>query len=432
MSRTYRDPIHGDIILDSNIPEEALLIDLIDCPEMQRLRQVKQLGVCWMVYHGAEHSRFGHSLGCMYVARKMFDSLDAKYKGQAWWDNGAGKLRAAVLAAALVHDVGHMPYSHSAEKIVDIHHEDITYAIIEDDASFIRQDMLAFDKSLPNTVVELLNGTHEYQFLCGIVSGQLDADRMDYLLRDSHYTGVTYGHFDLKAIISAMTIDVATGQMVIEGAKGIAAVERYLHAGYQIYKQVMYHKTVLAADILLQSIFRRVKDLLADIGDDGGQIDDTFLHMNAVMLYWLRAKSDDIDLGYFIHLNDSCVRYHIEQWQFSDDSILSDLACRFINRDLFICTKVGIDEKETEVAFFSEDDGQDALSFEPQLELESSYYYKRITLPTKPGRFYNPDITGEGVIYVDDGSGVREIAEASDIVSSLKQTGQYEEYIVST
>lgn len=212
--RTYLDPIHQDIVLDRKDPAERLIIDLIDTTEFQRLRRIHQLGVSYFTFQGAEGSRFTHSVGVMHVASNLVEQMQEITEGMA-------EKRPLILASALLHDIGHGPFSHVTEKILGYDHEDWSCKIIAGDTQ-VRQVLDNF-KEMPNladTIVKVLKKTYKPKYISHIVSSQLDCDRFDYLLRDSYMTGTKYGLFALHRILRSLEIDQENDRIIVVGEKG--------------------------------------------------------------------------------------------------------------------------------------------------------------------------------------------------------------------
>ncbi|HNG19999.1 MAG TPA: HD domain-containing protein, partial [Candidatus Obscuribacter sp.] len=239
--RTYLDPIHQDIVLDWDKPAERLVIDLIDAVEFQRLRRIHQLGVSYFTFQGAEGSRFTHSVGVMHVASRLAEILISRQPE-------AESERAVILASALLHDVGHGPFSHVTEKILGYDHEDWSCKVVSGDTQ-IRAilDNYKEEPGLADKIVKVLKKTYSPHYVSHIVSSQLDCDRFDYLLRDSYMTGTAYGLFAMKRILRSMEIDENEDRLLVVGEKGQIAVEDYLFARYSMYAQVYYHRKNLAA-----------------------------------------------------------------------------------------------------------------------------------------------------------------------------------------
>ncbi len=199
--KTFRDPILGTIIVDNQI-----ILDLIDTPEFQRLRRIKQLGTSSLTFHGAEHSRFGHCLGVYEIARRMCNHFQRNYPthhpGDGLWDDCASDR--STLCAALLHDLGHGPYSHTFEHIFHTDHEEITRRLITSPTTNIQRILARVAPDLPAQVASVIDHTYHNQQVVQMISSQVDADRMDYLQRDAYYTGTNYGKFDLDPGLMVM------------------------------------------------------------------------------------------------------------------------------------------------------------------------------------------------------------------------------------
>jgi HD superfamily phosphohydrolase len=198
-TRAYHDPLHGAIRLDRDDPAEALAIDLIDTAPFQRLRRIRQLGPAFLTFHGAESSRFTHSLGVLHLARQALDHLQRL-------DPALAEQRPLLLAAALLHDVGHAPLSHTGEEMYGLRHESWSGLLIRDHPA-LRDRLEAVEPGLARSVADLLeHGRCEVPAIAALVSSQLDCDRLDYLLRDSYSTGTSFGKLDLERILAALTL----------------------------------------------------------------------------------------------------------------------------------------------------------------------------------------------------------------------------------
>ena len=320
--RTYLDPIHQDIILDRAKPAERLVMDLIDTKEFQRLRRVHQLGASFFTFQGAEGSRFTHSVGVMHVASKLIDMLRDR-------SPGIEEKRPLILSAALLHDIGHGPFSHVTEKILNYDHEDWSCKIIGGDTDVCKV-LEAFDKNLAKDVVSVLKKTYHPKYISHMVSSQLDCDRFDYLLRDSYMTGTAYGLFALHRILASMELDEENERIIVSGDKGQIAVEDYLFARYSMYAQVYYHRKNLAARCLIAKLVKRARFLM-ESGQQTSFMDDATEK-------WL--KGIDLTVAEYLTLDDVQMTYHIKRWSLDSDPILADLASRFLNRRLFKAMKI--------------------------------------------------------------------------------------------
>jgi HD superfamily phosphohydrolase len=253
--RIYRDPVHNIIRLRTDNAEGDLMVRLIDTPEFQRLRRIKQLGLGLFTYQGAEHSRFTHSLGAFHLMSRVLDHLGERHEI-------ASQDRTAVRAAALLHDVGHGSFSHVMEKVLGFHHESWSVRIVFSEETSIGQLLRKYDSRLPETIASIIQGDFRPAALGHLVSSQLDVDRMDYLLRDSLMTGAKYGIYDLEWIINALAIDQASDRIYV-AARGLYAVEEYLQARYYMFRQVYFHRTLRSAEAVLRSALKRALDLVS-------------------------------------------------------------------------------------------------------------------------------------------------------------------------
>jgi HD superfamily phosphohydrolase len=313
-SRTYHDPLHGAIALDHHDPVEQLLIQLIDTPAFQRLRRVRQLGAASLTFHGAESSRFTHALGVMELTRKAFDLLAIRYPSLQ-------PHRATVLCAALLHDIGHGPFSHTAEEIFKTHHEHWTRRIIRESEPV--QVLIAnYDATLSQAIESVYTHQHPVPVIWQLVSSQLDCDRLDYLMRDSYFTGASYGHLDLDRIVRSLDID-QDGNLVVSH-KGQTAVEHYLLVRYFMYAQVYNHPKNLAATWILQKAFQRAQKCFA-LGQ---------LAADETMTAWLHHPQPGLTLANYLAADDIVFTYHLQRWQQHTDPLLADLSQRFIDRRL--------------------------------------------------------------------------------------------------
>lgn len=306
--KVFKDPVHRYVRV-----QDQVIWDLIATPEFQRLRRIKQLGTTYLTFHGAEHSRFNHSLGVYEIVRRMIDQMEQ----QPSWNQDE---RIVCLCAALLHDIGHGPFSHSFEKVFDLDHEQFTQRIILEDTE-VHHILKNVDPNLPEKVAQVINKTYEDQLLVSVISSQIDADRMDYLLRDAYYTGVSYGQFDMERILRVMR---PTEDKVVIKSSGMHAVEDYIMSRYQMYWQVYFHPVTRSAEVILTKIFHRAKHLF----ETGYPF-----QMEPIILYSLFKK--EVNLTDYLQLDESVVYFYFQQWQQEEDTILRDLCCRFMDRNLF-------------------------------------------------------------------------------------------------
>ena len=218
--RHYRDSVHNLIRVNTGTTEGELVVQLIDAPEFQRLRRIRQLGLAYFAYQSAEHSRFTHSLGSFHLADRMIAKLRLGYDIPA-------EAQTAVRVAALLHDIGHGPFSHVIESILGFHHEQFTIEAVLSSQTTVGRLLQEYSPQLVTDVAAMIRGDYRTLALAQLVSSQLDVDRMDYLLRDSLMTGAKYGIYDLEWIIKSIEIDEANDRLYVS-APGIYAVEDYL------------------------------------------------------------------------------------------------------------------------------------------------------------------------------------------------------------
>jgi hypothetical protein len=401
--RIYRDPVHNIIRLQTDTDEGRLMVQLIDAPEFQRLRRIKQLGLALFTYQGAEHSRFTHSLGVLHLMTRVLDRLREQYKITE-------ADRAAVRAAALLHDIGHGSFSHVMEKVLGFHHEAWTVRAVISDETEVGRVLRSYSKELPDRVAAIIEGRFQPAALGQLVSSQLDVDRMDYLLRDSLMTGAKYGVYDLEWIINALQIDEPNDRIYI-AARGLYAVEEYLQARYYMFRQVYFHRTLRSAEAILRSVLRRALDLL----ESGYEV---WCASGTAFEKVLRRKK--LTLHEHLEMDDSDVLFHVKQWQNSTDSILSDLSRRFIGRRLFKAIDLDMPEAERADFLSLAREQVERAGFDP------TYYFMEDHTADVP--YYNY-YTAEGAeskarIYVEDGYAhprIREISEVSEAVRGLQR-----------
>lgn len=311
--KIINDPVHGFI----RIPSE-LIYDLLEHPVFQRLRRIKQLGLTYYVYPGATHTRFQHTIGAVHLMSQAIVHLRMK-KVEITPEE-----EEAALVAILLHDIGHGPFSHALENslIENISHEDLS-------ASLMQNLNREFGGKL-DLAIRIFNNDYPKKFLHHLVSSQLDMDRMDYLKRDSFFTGVVEGNIGTDRIIKML--EVCNDELAIE-AKGIYSIEKFLLARRLMYWQVYYHKTVVASEFLLVKILKRAKEL-AKNGHE--------LYATPPLLYFLKNQIDknayknsrDEVINRFLELDDSDIMVSAKQWIKHPDKVLSILAEGIVNRKL--------------------------------------------------------------------------------------------------
>ena len=317
--KVFRDPIHGYIHVDLRV-----IWELIDTYEFQRLRRIHQLGGTYQVYHSAEHSRFSHSLGVYEIVRRMVSEIQDISEELSEFE------KVSVMVAALLHDIGHGPFSHAFEQISHTNHEEYTVKIICGDTK-IHEVLDKHDTRLANEVAKIINHTHPNELLTQLVSGQLDADRMDYLLRDSYFTGTSYGNFDLERVLR--TLRLVNGKLVVKES-GIHTIEDYIMSRYHMYWQVYYHPLSRCYEAIIGNLFKRMR-LLAEEKPE---------LVNHLEMFKSIMTNDAIPVEDYISLDEPAAFYGINLARKSGDVILSDLARRVLERDLF-AVETYVDEK---------------------------------------------------------------------------------------
>ncbi|MFR5527595.1 MAG: HD domain-containing protein, partial [[Clostridium] innocuum] len=244
MEKVFRDPIHDYVYV-----QDQVILDLINTKEFQRLRRIHQLGTTSFVFHGAEHTRFSHSLGCYEVARRIVESFARNYPSKTpsdgLWNNDE---RLVTLCAALLHDIGHGAYSHTFEHIFNTDHEKFTTRIITDPQTEVNQVLRRISPDFPTKVASVISHDYPNPQVVQLISSQIDADRMDYLLRDSYYTGTNYGNFDLTRILRVMR---PYEHGIAFQMSGIHAVEDFIVSRFQMYVQVYFHSVSRSMEVIL-------------------------------------------------------------------------------------------------------------------------------------------------------------------------------------
>jgi HD superfamily phosphohydrolase len=321
-TKIFRDPLYNYVGI--SLPKDEWILDLLESPEIQRLRRIHQLGVSNFTYPGADHSRLSHSLGVLYLMGIAWDHIENT--GQS--DPQIDRARHPLLAAALLHDVGHGPFSHVFEKCLGINHEEWTLKIINSSATRVHEVLGTYD--IPHAAITSLIDEHNHDrpaWQKSLLSSQLDVDRLDYLRRDSLFTGAGYGHFDWFRILHTFQIHgPADGYRdLIWEEKAKFAIEEYIFARYYMYENVYFHRTTRGFELLLQAMWKRARDL------NSKGINSQLL--KPIKSFWA-AKSPTIDQ--YLALEEYVVLQQMQNWKSSKDEVLRDLSRRFLNRDRFV------------------------------------------------------------------------------------------------
>lgn len=307
--KVFRDPVYGYVHV-----YDQLIWDLIQTKEVQRLRRIKQLGGTYMVFHTAEHSRFSHSLGVYEMARKIIRAL--MHRGTILSEDE----RLLVLSAALLHDLGHGPFSHSFESVFSVRHELFTERIIMEGTE-VNKVLESYQKGFATKVRDVINKTYPNPLIISIISSQLDADRLDYLLRDAYFTGAPYGEIDVERILRTMRV---VNNKIVYKVSGMHAIEDYLMSRYQMYWQVYLHSTGRSFDLVIQNMLRRVRELIFS----GYEFKRPLEALKDLFL------EEEPSVETYLKFDDSTIIYYASLFMDEEDEILRDLADRFINRRL--------------------------------------------------------------------------------------------------
>ena len=318
VEKIIRDPLHDVIAFRLDRTADALLFLLIGAAEFQRLRRIRQLGMAGLAYPGADHSRYSHSLGVMQTARRILDRLRRSVLI-------SDEEELACLAAALLHDLGHGPFSHVFERVSGIDHEEYTQRILQNPGSDVHRILAAHEPELPWRVLGLMEGRSPRAFFCDVLSSQLDADRFDYLLRDNLMTGSRYGDYDLNWLLHALTVHEPTGRLAVTW-KGVSAVEAYLQARFHMYRNVYFHKVVRAAEGMVKLALQRATRLA---------VQDRLPWPPREHPVTKALTGRALTMEEFTDLDDVSVLHCFKTWRTAEDAPLASLCRGLLDRRLF-------------------------------------------------------------------------------------------------
>lgn len=391
--KVMRDPIHGYIHVHYKV-----IWDCINARDFQRLRRIHQLGGDFQVYHTAEHTRFSHSLGVYEIVRRMVEEIEELSRSLSEYE------KCAAMLAGLLHDLGHGPFSHAFEAVSDCHHEQFTQRILLEDSE-IHRILSTADVRLPQDVADIIGYRYKNDLLNQLVSGQLDADRMDYLLRDAYFTGTSYGTFDMERILR--TIRIQDAHLAVKES-GIHSVEDYIMARYHMYWQVYLHPVARSYEIMIALLFERMKTLWK-------QKPSFFAGLEMFTPF---LSGERVAIEALFRLDEAAALYGFALLTQRSDPILRDLAARVLDRRLFAYTQEEADTyaKICPIA--------KANGYDPQ------YYVHRDHVTQKP---YSPYKGRQGthVIWIVDEQGtLSELSEKSAIVSALVDAKVKEQQLV--
>ncbi|MDZ5471761.1 HD domain-containing protein [Bacillus sp. 31A1R] len=385
--KVFKDPVHRYIHV-----RDRVIWDLIGTKEFQRLRRIKQLGTTYLTFHGAEHSRFNHSLGVYEIIRRIVD--DVFFDRPEW----SKEERLLSLCAALLHDLGHGPFSHSFEKVFDLDHEHFTQEIVLGNTE-VNKVLTKVHPNFPKQVAEVIAKTYHNKLVVSLISSQIDADRMDYLQRDAYFTGVSYGHFDMERILRVMR--PKEDQVVIKHS-GMHAVEDYIMSRYQMYWQVYFHPVTRSAEVILTKILHRAKDL------HGQNYSFKYEPIHFYSLFAGKTTLED-----YLKLDEAIMLYYFQIWQEEEDNILRDLCQRFMDRNLYKYVEFDPAKEYKKLAELS--------TLFSKAGLEPEYYLVVDSSSDLPYDFYRPGEEEERLpihLLMKNGD-IRELSRESEIVDAI-------------
>jgi HD superfamily phosphohydrolase len=325
-----RDPVHGLVSFEAD--EFSIVPRLMQADEVQRLRRIRQLGLTSLAYPGADHTRFSHAIGAAHVMTRFIGRMRQIHGDLPPHQRVTPEQATIAVAAAFLHDLGHGPLSHLFEEALPggPSHETWTVRLVLDPASSVHRILTELDAELPAHVADMIVGRHPLAFLSSTVSGTFDVDRCDYLLRDAHFTGVSYGSFDLDWLVRSLrfghsqTPGAAPG-LAVDGVKGLPAIESFVLARLFMFQQVYFHKASRASEWHFSRILARIRQLLAD----GVRLEPMPRGIESLL------RDEDSSLGDYLGLDDNVLWNALANWRDARDGILRDLCQRLYSRKLF-------------------------------------------------------------------------------------------------
>ncbi len=389
IKRIFHDPIHKEIVFDSGKPEELMIMELIDTIVFQRLRRIKQLGAASLLFHGAESSRFTHSIGVFCIARKIYQRLiESK---SSFCEN-----KFVLYGAALLHDLGHGPLSHTSEIIFNHNHEQWSQNLVQN-YSPINSILKKYDNELPRQIGELFESKQIFSKpLKTLISSEIDCDRLDYLLRDSYNTGTKYGLVDLERIISGLTFS-PDGNIAIK-PKGIIAIEHFLVLRNLMYRTIYNHRINEISTWILEKIIFTIKHNY-----------EKKIKLDRSLYKWIFSPKN-LDIDDFIKNDDITFNYHLIRWKEESFEPLSTLCKMFIDRDLL---------KASDISFLSKIDRLKILAFARQL-CEKNNYDAEIFCGIKERSFKG--FEANNALKIWDGTYQRSLEDSSALIKTLMKS----------
>ncbi len=423
--KSFRDPVHNLIVFQN---EDQVVIDLINTKEVQRLRRIRQLGLGNIAYPGAEHSRFVHSLGVAHLMRRFLDALREGHDQQMNdLQRDLQDYRTLALSSALLHDIGHGPFSHALESVTKVRHEQFTVGILRSPTTEVHQVLEGVQTGLSERVASVIERTFDpSRALVKLLSSQLDMDRVDYLLRDALMTGAGYGTFDVEWLLHAMRIGEVDGEpeVGLDLKKGQSIAEDYIMCRYYMYLHVYFHRTTRAAEVMVEKLLQRAREVQAFLPG--------FDALNALLKGRLQP-TDEQSLSLYLQLDDGIIWTAMHLWSQHEDRILRDFSMRLLHRKIF----QGIDVE-------SEQQGFDLIQKMEQRAMAEgiSPDYYVIDDTAASHAYHDPYITSAGSlsadaftpvpqgasesIYLFDETGhPHELAESSFIVKAVRNRRVY-------
>ena len=389
IKRIFHDPIHKDIVFDSGKPEELMIMELIDTVGFQRLRRIKQLGPASLLFHGAESSRFTHSIGVFCIARKIYKRL-IEIKS-SFCEN-----KFALYGAALLHDLGHGPLSHTSEEIFEHNHEKWSQNLVQNFTP-INSILKKYDRELPHQISELFESKQLFSKpLKTLISSEIDCDRLDYLLRDSYNTGTKYGLVDLERIVLALTFS-PDGNIAIK-PKGVIAIEHFLVLRNLMYRTIYNHKINEISTWILGKIIHTIKHNF-----------EKKIWLDKSLYKWIFSP-EKIDFDDFIRNDDITFYYHLARWKDESFEPISTLCKMFIDRDLL---------KASDISFLNKIDRLKILSFAREL-CEKNNYDSEIFCGIKERTFKG--FESNNALKIWDGMNQNSLERSSPLINTLMKS----------